>query len=233
MPRTLHFLSAGAAQGLVTALLPAFEATHGCRLQGRFGAVGAMKEALLAGEPCDVMILSDALIHTLVVAGRLLGDGRVALGRVRTGIAVPKGRPHPDVGGADALRQALLAAEAVHFPDPERATAGIHFARVLASLGIADALQERLHTHPNGATAMAAMARSGSAGAIGCTQVTEILHTPGVDLVAVLPPQFELATVYTAALSAQAAHPDLAARWLRTLAAAEHRALRESLGFET
>jgi molybdate transport system substrate-binding protein len=192
-----------------------------------------MKEALLAGEPCDVMILSDALIHTLVVAGRLRGDARVALGRVRTGIAVPTGRPHPDVASPDALRRALQAADAVYFPDPQRATAGIHFARVLASLGIAESLQERLITHPNGATAMAAMARSGLPGAIGCTQVTEILHTPGVELVAVLPAQFELATVYTAALSAQAADAALATRWLQTLAAAEHRALRESLGFET
>ena len=46
---TLNFLSGGAAQGLVQALQPAFEAEHGLRLQGRFGAVGAMKEALLAG----------------------------------------------------------------------------------------------------------------------------------------------------------------------------------------
>jgi hypothetical protein len=38
--------------------------------------------------------------------------------------------------------------------------------------------------------------------------VTEILYTPGVELVAPLPPRFELATVYTVAVSARAAHAD-------------------------
>lgn len=230
--RTLHFLSAGAAQGLVKALQADFERRHGCRLQGRFGAVGAMKEALLAGEACDLMVLSDALVDGLVAEGRLRGDARAALGRVRTGVAVPAGRPHPDVSTPEALRAALLAAEAIHFPDPQRATAGIHFARVLQALGVHDVVAQRLRPFPNGATAMAELARSGLPGAIGCTQVTEILYTPGVELVAMLPPQFELATVYTAAVAAEARQPELAALLLATLAAPEHRALRECGGFE-
>jgi molybdate transport system substrate-binding protein len=232
MMRTLHLLSAGAAQGLVKALQADFEREQGCRLQGRFGAVGAMKEALLAGEPCDLMVLSDALVDGLVAEGRLRGDARAALGRVRTGVAVPAGRPHPDVSTPEALRTALLAAEAVYFPDPQRATAGIHFTRVLQTLGVHETLAERLRTFPNGATAMAEMARSGLPGAIGCTQVTEILYTPGVELVAMLPPQFELATVYTTALTTDAREPELAAQLLATLAAPQHRALRESGGFE-
>ncbi len=233
MTRKLDILSAGAAQGLVKALQPAFEARHGCRIQGRFGAVGAMKEALLAGEPCDLMVLSEALVDALVADGRLRGNARAALGRVRTGVAVPKGRPRPDVSSADALRAALLAAEAIYLPDPQRATAGIHFARVMDALGVQQTLQSRLRSFPNGATAMAEMARARLPGAIGCTQVTEILYTEGVELVAVLPAQFELATVYTAAVATRAQAPDLAAALLASLTSAEHRAVREGGGFET
>ena len=47
---------------------------------------------------------------------------------------------------------------------------------------------------------------------IGCTQVTEILSTPGVTLVGPLPKQFELATVYTAGVCTGAAQPELAQR---------------------
>ena len=54
MSQVLDFLSAGAAQGLLKALQPRFEASQGLVLKGRFGAVGAMKEALLGGEPCDL-----------------------------------------------------------------------------------------------------------------------------------------------------------------------------------
>jgi molybdate transport system substrate-binding protein len=108
---TLNFLCAGAAQGLVKALQDRFTADTGAALAGRFGAVGAMKEALLAGEPCDVMIVAEAMIDALCTDGRLRADTRTPLGRVRTGIAVCSGSPRPDVATPEALKAALLAAD--------------------------------------------------------------------------------------------------------------------------
>ena len=67
---------------------------------------------------------------------------------------------------------------------------------------------------------------------IGCTQVTEINYTAGVELVAPLPARFELATVYTAAVGAQAAEPMLAARFIAMLAGADAQSLRLAGGFE-
>ncbi len=113
----------------------------------------------------------------------------------------------PPVGDADSLRAALLAADAIYFPDPKLATAGIHFAKVLDRLGIREAVADRLRPYPNGATAMREMA-SAQGRPIGCTQVTEILNTPGVTLVAPLPQEFELATIYTAAVATRSASPD-------------------------
>ena len=228
---TLHFLCAGAAQGVMRALQPAFEADHGCRLEGRFGAVGAMKEALLAGEPCDLMVSTDAMVAALVADGRLRAEPRAAMGRVRTGVAVRRGDARPDVSTPEALRAALRAA-AVYFPDPQRATAGIHFAGVMSQLGIHDELRARLRTHPNGATAMRELAAHAGPRPIGCTQVTEILYTEGVELVGLLPPEFELATVYTAAVAAAASQPELAQALLQALTGAASQALRATSGFE-
>ena len=42
---------------------------------------------------------------------------------------------------------------------------------------------------------MAAMAKAGDPNAVGCTQVTEIIITPGVTLTGLLPPPHELSTV--------------------------------------
>ena len=156
----LNFLSAGAAQGLVEALRPQFEAETGATLQGRFGAVGAMKEALLAGEPCDVFIVTAAMVDALVAAGSLRAGTPAALGTVRTGVAVPAGERRIDVSTPEALKAALQAAEAIYFPDPVRATAGVHFASVMRQLGIHDALAARFRTFPNGAAAMHALAAS-------------------------------------------------------------------------
>jgi molybdate transport system substrate-binding protein len=228
----VNFLCAGASQGLLRAIEADFCDETGAELRGRFGAVGVIKEALLAGEPCDLLVLTEALIDALVAEGRVQGEGRAPLGRVRTGVAVKRGHAHPDVATPDALRAALLAADAVYFPDPVRATAGVHFARVMQTLGVAEALQPRLRPFPNGATAMRELGASTAGRPIGCTQVTEILYTPEVELVAVLPREFELATVYTAALATGAAEPALARRLLERLTGATTRSLRAAGGFE-
>lgn len=229
---TLNLLSAGAALGLVKALEARFAAETGATLNARFGAVGAMREAFFAGEPCDVILLTDAMIDTLAQGGHAAGAGRAPLGRVRTGVAVRAGDPHPDVASADALRAALRAADAIYFPDPEKATAGIHFANVMRQLGVLETLAPRFRAHPNGATAMRELAAAKSPRPIGCTQVTEIRYTPGVELVGLLPPEFELATVYTAAPATRAADPALAARFIALVTGADTQALRAEGGFE-
>lgn len=228
----LRILSGGAAQGLVAALTPRLEADTGCGIDGTFGAVGAMRDKLLGGAPADLLILTRALIAELIAAGHVLPDSATDIGIVRTSVAVRSGDPLPPISDADALRAALLAADAIYFPDPKLATAGIHFARVLDTLGIAAQVASRLATFPNGATAMAALAQARSARPIGCTQTTEILNTPGATLVGPLPGAHELATVYTAGIAARTALPDQARHLAALLSDESSRALRDRIGFE-
>jgi molybdate transport system substrate-binding protein len=228
----LRVLCAGAAEGLVAALQDRFADETGTTVLGRFGAVGAMKEALLGGEPCDVMIVTEALVDALAASGELRGDTRADLGRVRTGVAMRDGATLPDIATAMALRRSLLAADALYFPDPERATAGIHFVKVLRRLGIHDEVATRCRAFPNGATAMRELADIRSPRALGCTQITEIHYTNGVRLAGPLPDEFELSTVYTAAVARQCARPELARRFIELLSGAQSRALRLAGGFE-
>ena len=79
---------------------------------------------------------------------------------------------------------------------------------------------------------MAAMAQAPEDGLIGCTQLTEILYTPGVQLVAPLPKEFELATLYTAAVCTQAAQAQAAVELIRLLVSPEAAALRRAGGFD-
>jgi molybdate transport system substrate-binding protein len=79
---------------------------------------------------------------------------------------------------------------------------------------------------------MAAMAREGGVASVGITQVSEILYTPGVQLLAALPPPFALATLYSAATLQGAAQRDAAARLLTLLGAPTQAALRQRSGFE-
>jgi molybdate transport system substrate-binding protein len=221
----IRLLSGGAAQALVGRMKGERD------VQGTFGAVGAMRDRLLGGEPCDMVILSQALVDRLAQDGHVLRDSVTPLGTVMTGVAVKKGEAHPDVSSRDALKAALRRASGVWFPDPEKATAGIHFMKVLRTLGIDGELQGRIHNYPNGATSMGEMAKSAQAGAIGCTQVTEILHVDGVELVGLLPQEFALATVYTAAVCTQAQQPQAAREFIALLASADAAPVRAACGF--
>lgn len=228
----LRILSGGAAHGLVRTLQPAFEARHGCTVEGRYGAVGAMRETLLAGEPCDLLILTEALIRELGAQGRVEATSARAIGMVETGVALKPGRAAvPLLATSDDLRAVLAAASAIYFPDPAKATAGIHFMKVLQALGLAASHAERFRTFPNGATAMAALAYDADVTAVGCTQVTEILITPGVQLAGLLPPPHGLATVYMGAVVSAAAQPGLASALLAELAGPEAAAARRAAGF--
>ena len=80
--------------------------------------------------------------------------------------------------------------------------------------------------------AMREMAACTEDGLIGCTQATEIRYTPGVDFVGLLPPAFELATVYTAAVATASAQAALAQRFIALMAGVAVRPLREAGGFE-
>jgi len=141
----------------------------------------------------------------------------IDIAKVATAIAVRRGDPLPDMSTAQGLRTALSQADAIHFPDPAQATAGIHFAGVIRKLGLWGQVAGRLQLAPNGATAMRALAASTASRPIGCTQETEILTTPGVVLVAPLPPGCELVTTYTAAVTSRAAAPAEAAALVAAL----------------
>jgi molybdate transport system substrate-binding protein len=230
--KNINILSGGAAQGLVTQLEGQFYTEAGRAIHGTFGAVGMMRDKLLTGEPCDLIILTQALIEQLGESGHVVAGSARPLGLVKTGIAVKTGETAPKVDTAESLKAALLAAKGIYFPDPVKATAGIHVMNVLKKLGIDEAVAKHLRPYPNGATAMREMAASNESGLIGCTQVTEIIFAQGVDLVARLPKEFELVTIYTAAICSQSGQPQAAQMLIDLMTNPQAAALRLVGGFE-
>ena len=228
----LNILSAGASKGLVESLQAKFAAETGVGIHGTFRAVGTIKEKALAGEPCDVIILTAAMIDELARFGRVLIESVAPLGRVRTAIAVREGDSLPDISSGAALRKLFLGSAAIYIPDAERATAGIHLVKVLHALGIYEKVKPRLRSYPNGAMAMRELAQSAESPTIGCTQVTEIRYTPGVTLVGPLPAEFELATTYAVGVYFKAHQPELAHTFAELLSGEATRELRLTCGFE-
>lgn len=227
----LNILSGGAAQGLVGSLAPKLKALTSLDIGGEFGAVGAMADKLRNGTPTDIIILTAALVAKLADEKLAVAASIADVGLVETALAVRSRDPQVKVTDAATLRAAFLAADAIFVPDTKASTAGIHVAKVLEQLGIADEVAARLKIYPNGATAMRHMAASDAAKPIGCTQSTEIISTQGVVLSGALPRGCDLATMYTAAVTTQAPHPREAQALIDLLIGADQQALRTAAGF--
>ena len=228
---SLNILSGGAAQGLVASLAAQFKKQTGLDIAGEFGAVGAMADKLRSGTEADIIILTAAIVAKLAEDNWVVPDSIADIGLVETAVAVRAGDSMVRVHDAAALRDALLAADAIFVPDIKASTAGIHVAKVLQQLGIADEVATRLRIFPNGATAMRHLAETGAVKPIGCTQSTEIISTKGVMLSGSLPRGCDLSTMYTAAVVARAVNATQAQGLIDLLIGAGQRKMRTRAGF--
>ena len=228
---SLNILSGGAAQGLVTSVAANFRQQTGFDIAGEFGAVGVMADKLRAGVATDCVILTRTLVAKLAEEDLILRTSISDVGSVETALAVRAGDPRLSVPNADELRKALLAADAIYVPDTKASTAGLHVAKVLDQLGIANAVASHLRICPNGATAMRELAASAAARPLGCTQSTEIIQAKGVELSGSLPRGYDLATTYTAGVTAQSSHAIPAQTLIDLLISAETAPLRAQAGF--
>ena len=193
--RPLRRRRAGARQGAARAKVAA---ELGARVEGRFGAVGAMKEALLAGEPCDVMILTDAMIDDARRNRRAATAARGRpLGRVRTGVAVRSGtrrarRRHAGRPARGAARGRRASTSPTRCAPPPGSTSPT----CCASSACTIAWRRAFATFPNGATAMRELAASTDDAADRLHPGHRDPRTPtACELAGALPREFELATV--------------------------------------
>jgi len=228
----LTILSGGAAQGLVTALAPQFKAETGADVEATFGAVGAMRDKLLAGAPTDLLILTASLIAELTQAGRVVAGSAADLGAVATGVAVRSGDPAPAIGDADALRAALRAADDIYFPDPKLATAGIHFAKVLDRLGIANEMKSKtVFPNPKAPAEVGVLVAKGEA-EIGVHIIVELISVAGIDLAGPLPGDLQNTIVFAAAVMASSKDAEASRTLVNFLRTPEAVAVIKAKGME-
>jgi len=209
-------LISGGFSGAYERLLPEFEQASGIKVTTGSGAsqgdgpqtIGAQ---LARGERADVVILSREGLDGLVAAGRIAAGTDVDLATVGIGIAVRAGAAKPDIGTADAVKQALLKARVVAIP---ASTSGIWLVKELfPKLGIAGMINVKVTPRGTGATAMVA---SGEAD-LGVLPVSEILHATGVDLVGVLPSDIQFIQTFSAAVVANAGEAEAGKRLIEFL----------------
>jgi molybdate transport system substrate-binding protein len=223
----IKVFSSAAPRGIFRELTPDFERTTGHRLVINYEFAADLKRRIEAGDPFDVAILPPDLADDLVQRGKLTAGSRVDLGRTGMGVAVRRGEPKPHIDTVDAFRRALLAAPTVAYASGGES--GVHVLGMLAQLGIAEAMKQKLRPYPAGGAVEAVARGEADLVVIG---VAPILYVPGVELVGWLPPELQSYIDFTGSIGAAAKQADAARTLLTLLTSPAAVALFKAQGFE-
>ena len=191
---------------------PGFEQATGNKLTVVTDVAAVMKRRIEQGEPFDLAVLVDFQADELIRAGRLVAGSRADVMKAGIGVAVKRGAAKPDISTVAAFKQTLLNATSITYLKEGASTR--HLDKVLAELGIADALKAK--TIKPATESVSEMVASGDA-EIGIIVIPNILSVPGAELVGPLPEQIQSWITFTAAVSAQSDKQSAASEVIRLM----------------
>jgi molybdate transport system substrate-binding protein len=219
-----------AARALVTVLAevgPEFERTTGHRIITSSGLASQFVSRAHAGEPFDLMITGQPQLDSLIKDGRITAASRVSLARSGIGVEVRVGAVKPDVSSVEAFKRTLLDAKSIAYL--KDVGSGVHIHRVIERLGIADAVKGKV-TRPE-SDIVSELVEKGEV-ELGMVVITQIMTTPGVQLVGPLPRELQSYVTFTAGISNTASAPDAATLLLKFLMTPSAIAVIKAQGME-
>ena len=187
---------------------PEFERTTGHKLNVISGFGPIFVKQINAGESFDVLVSLPTTINGLVKDGKIIADTCTNLFRSGVGVEIRAGAPKPDISSVEAFKRALLNAKSIGYLP----TAGVP--QLLDRLGIADTVKPKA-TIPTTDIVSELVAKGELE--LGVVVITQILTTPGVELVGPLPPEIQFYTVFTAGVSVNSKAPDAARELIKFL----------------
>jgi molybdate transport system substrate-binding protein len=216
----LKVLVAFGMQSVVENLAPKFERATGHKLLVEFATGGGTVKRAQQGDAIDVVIAPREGIAGLVKSAKVAPDDVTALASTGISVAVRKGASKPDISTPDKLKQALLATKSITYLNPaDGAASGIHFAKVLERLGIADEMKSKTVYAPK-TGAVGVFVANGEA-EIGVVQYQLMFRQPGIDILGPLPGDLQAITVFSAAIIGSAREPATAKALVTFMRSAE------------
>lgn len=190
---------------------PEFERTTGHKLNVISGLPPQFIKQINAGESVDVVVSGSPVVDGLIKDGKVIADTRTNLVRSGIGVEVRAGAAKPDISSVEAFKRALLNARSIGFL---KVGSGIYLAALLDRLGIAEAIASKV-TRPDTDIVSELVAKGEIE--LGMVVITQIMTTPGVELVGPLPPEIQSYVTFTGGVSANAKAPDAARALLKFL----------------
>jgi len=208
MPPEIRVLSSNILRGVLQEITPQFERATARKLKIAYAPPGQIKASLMRGDGADVVLLGAPGLEDLREQGFIASDSRIDIATNRIGVAVRAGAPKPDIGSVEAVRRTLLAARSIVYTDPAvGGRSGMHFAKVLERLGIAEDVKAK--SILNDGSLSAALVARGEA-EIAIQFISEIVAVRDAELVGPLPAELQEITVVAGAIAKNTGDPEAA-----------------------
>ncbi len=212
---TLRILSAGAVKRGVARIAAAYEKDTGNRVEIEFTPVPEVRKRVNAGETADVLVATPAAMDEFAAQNRIDASSRGFIGRSRMGVVIHADAPMPSISDTEKFKKLLLTASHVV---RNEASSGIYSEKLLAKLGLTEALGSKVVVVKTGSAIMQYVADH-PVQAVGLAQISELMVMMDkgcrVKLAAPLPDDIQNMTSYDAAAmaGAPAAAVELAKRF--------------------
>lgn len=208
-------------------LLPQFERDSGHTVKLHYAIYPDQKSQIESGD-FDVALFAAPQIDDLIKKGRLASGSNTDIARTSIGVAVKSGAAKPDIKDEDAFKRTLLAAKSITYT--KQSQTGVYLTKQLERMGVAGAIKDKLILQPAGAMTTPAVAKGEAE--LGIVLVSDILGTPGVDLVGPVPASLQNYVMQTAGLNAAAKQPAAGAAFIKYLASPAAGSVLKSKGLE-
>jgi molybdate transport system substrate-binding protein len=220
----ISVLSSNAIKPAYTELMAQFERASGHKVITVWAGTNDILKRMQANETYDLLILARPTLDNLARDGKVVAGSQVDLVASGIGVAVRAGAPKPDIGTAEALKRALLAAKSIgHSQGPS----GVYLVKLFERWGIADTIRSRILQTQPGNPVGEAVARGEAE--IGFQQVSELLPIAGITYVGPLPPDIQEVTTFAGGIHTAAKAADAAKAWMTFITApAAFAAIRKS-----
>jgi molybdate transport system substrate-binding protein len=192
----IDVLSGAAVEPALVSAADIFRQRTSNQVKIAFATTPEIHRLVDAGATPDVVIAPSAALDALATSGTIDGTARVSLGRVGIGVVVRDDAQKPDVSTTEALKHAVLDADAVIY---NRASSGLYVEALLHRLGLAERIQAKTKRYIG--TDMIAPLIHGKGNEIGFLPLVQILNFRGrgLQLAGPLPADIQNYTTYVAA----------------------------------
>lgn len=207
-------------------ILPAWE-EQGNGVEVKWNPTTVIMDNIRSGYRTDVAIVTVAAMDELIEAGIVDGSTRIELVESRIGLAVKAGEPHPNIADTDALVETLRNARSVAYS--LGGASGIYFKTLIEKLGIAEEVNSKASTIPEGFTAEKLTTGEAS---LAVQQISELLVVPGIEVIGPLPEAVQKATSFSAAVFKDAKNPQLSQAFLSHLQSAASASAYQAQGLD-